>query len=109
MNDILYNIDQIRRHKEYSQEYVANKIGMKQAGFSLIMSGERELKYSTLLQIANTLQISVIDIITYPEKYYPEKNETISAEAVLQIRLNGSKKDEILKIILGTEANNLLK
>ena len=52
MNSILENIDTIRRNKGYSQEYLAMRIGMKQAGFSLIMSGERELKYNTLLQIA---------------------------------------------------------
>ena len=60
MNSILENIDTIRRNKGYSQEYLAMRIGMKQAGFSLIMSGERELKYNTLLQIANALQMSVI-------------------------------------------------
>lgn len=61
MNSILENIDTIRRNRGYSQEYLAMQIGMKQAGFSLIMSGERELKYNTLLQIANALQMSVID------------------------------------------------
>ncbi|KKB55631.1 helix-turn-helix domain-containing protein [Parabacteroides gordonii] len=51
MNDILRNIDAIRRNKGYSQEYLASQIGIKQAGLSLIMSGERELKYNTLLQM----------------------------------------------------------
>ena len=69
MNDILRNIDAIRRNKGYSQEYLASQIGLKQAGLSLIMSGERELKYNTLLQIANALQESVINIIAYPDKY----------------------------------------
>ena len=73
MNSILENIDTIRRNKGYSQEYIATQIGMKQAGFSLIMSGERELKYNTLLQIAKVLQVSVIDLITFPEKYVPSK------------------------------------
>ena len=78
MNSILDNIDTIRRNKGYSQEYIAAQIGMKQAGFSLIMSGERELKYNTLLQIAKVLQISVIDVITFPEKYIPSKGISLS-------------------------------
>ena len=49
MNSILENIDTIRRNRGYSQEYLAMQIGMKQAGFSLIMSGERELKYNTAI------------------------------------------------------------
>ena len=87
MNSILENIDTIRRNRGYSQEYLAMQIGMKQAGFSLIMSGERELKYNTLLQIANALQMSVIDVITFPDKYVMAKGNGTSTEAVLQIKL----------------------
>ena len=100
MNSILENIDTIRRNRGYSQEYLAMQIGMKQAGFSLIMSGERELKYNTLLQIANALQMSVIDVITFPDKYVMAKGNGTSTEAVLQIKLDSDKKDQILKLKL---------
>ncbi len=110
MNNILKNIDTIRRNKGYSQEYLAMQIGMRQAGFSLIMSGERELKYNTLLQIANVLQMSVIDVITFPEKYVLSKGRSsISTEAVLQIKLDGDKKDQVLNIVLGEQVAELLK
>lgn len=109
MNDILRNIDAIRRNKGYSQEYLASQIGIKQAGFSLIMSGERELKYNTLLQIANALQESVIDIIAYPEKYVLSRGNNISAETVLQIKLDNDKKEQVLKIVFGDQATELLK
>lgn len=109
MNDILRNIDAIRRNKGYSQEYLASQIGIKQAGFSLIMSGERELKYNTLLQIANALQESVIDIIAYPEKYVLSRDNNISAKTVLQIKLDNDKKEQVLKIVFGDQATELLK
>ena len=109
MKRLLDNIDAIRRSKGYSQEYIAAQIGMKQAGFSLIMSGERELKYSTLLQIAKVLQVSVIDIITFPEKYVPAAGNWVSTEAVLQIKIESEKKDQILNIILGEQIAGLLK
>lgn len=109
MNDILRNIDAIRRDKGYSQEYLASQIGMKQAGLSLIMSGERELKYNTLLQIANALQVSVIDIITYPDKYVLRKDYDVSTETILQIKLDNEKKEQVLKIVFGEEAAELLK
>ena len=109
MNSILENIDTIRRNKGYSQEYIATQIGMKQAGFSLIMSGERELKYNTLLQIAKVLQLSVIDLITFPEKYVPSKGGGMSTEAVLQIKLDSDKKDQILNIVFGEQIAELLK
>ena len=108
MNDILRNIDAIRRNKGYSQEYLASQIGLKQAGLSLIMSGERELKYNTLLQIANALQESV-NIIAYPDKYVLSKESNISTETVLQIKLDNDKKEQVLKIVFGEEAAELLK
>ena len=107
MNSILENIDTIRRNRGYSQEYLAMQIGMKQAG--LIMSGERELKYNTLLQIANALQMSVIDVITFPDKYVMAKGNGTSTEAVLQIKLDSDKKDQILNIVFGEQIAELLK
>lgn len=109
MNEILRNIDAIRRNKGYSQEYLASQIGMKQAGLSLIMSGERELKYNTLLQIANVLQESVIDVIAYPDKYVLRKDYNISTETILQIKLDNEKKEQVLKIVFGEEVAELLK
>lgn len=109
MNNILENIDTIRRNKGYSQEYIATQIGMKQAGFSLIMSGERELKYNTLLQIANALQVHVIDIITYPDKYVISDGSDMSPEAILQIKLDGDKKEQILEIVFGEKGAAILK
>lgn len=109
MNDILRNIDAIRRNKGYSQEYLASQIGIKQAGLNLIMSGERELKYNTLLQIANALQESVIDIIAYPEKYVLSRDNNISTETVLQIKLDNDKKEQVLKIVFGNEGAELLR
>ena len=109
MNDILRNIDAIRRNKGYSPEYLASQIGIKQAGLSLIMSGERELKYNTLLQIANALQESVIDIIAYPEKYVLSRDNNISTETVLQIKLDNDKKEQVLKIVFGNEGAELLR
>ena len=101
MNDILRNIDAIRRNKGYSQEYLASQIGLKQAGLSLIMSGERELKYNTLLQIANALQESVINIIAYPDKYVLSKESNISTETVLQIKLDNVFGDEAAELLKG--------
>ena len=103
MNSILENIDTIRRNRGYSQEYLAMQIGMKQAGFSLIMSGERELKYNTLLQIANALQMSVIDVITFPDKYVMAKGNGTSTEAVLQIKLDSNRQNYLLNSICDTQ------
>lgn len=102
MNNILKNISEIRKQKGYSQEYIAIQLDMKHAGYNLIENGKRELKYTTLLHIAKILEISVIDIITYPEKYVPlNKAKEDPVEAILQIKLNGNKKEQVLSLVLG--------
>ena len=81
------NIAQIRKSKGFSQEYLAEKIGLKQSGYGLIERGERSLEYNKLLQIALAFEMDVIDIITYPDKYvYSETdNET---RVLVEIKLN---------------------
>lgn len=109
MNNILQNIDEIRRKKGYSQEYVAQQIGMKQSGFSLIMSGGRELKYNTLLQIAKALQEDVIDIITYPDKYALAEEKAGGMETILQIKLDKEKRDEVIALLFGDKGKEILE
>ena len=73
-NNILENIIKIREIKGFSQEYVAEKIGIKQSGFGLIERGERKLDYEKLAQIALIFEMDIIDIITFPNKYILEKS-----------------------------------
>lgn len=66
---ILKKIAVIRGHKGFSQEYVAEKLSIKQSGYGLIENGKRKLTVVMLLQIAMILDVFVIDLITYPLKY----------------------------------------
>lgn len=91
--NILENIAQIRKSKGFSQEYVAEKMGLKQPGYGLIERGERSLEYNKLLQIAMVFEMDVIDIITYPDKYVysEEHNET---RVLVEIKLNNNELNE---------------
>jgi len=110
-NNILENIVKFRKDRQLSQDYVATRIGMKQSGYALIESGERGLQYNVLLQIAMAMNVDVIDIIAYPGEYVEkdiassmsDKKEPV--EAILQIKLQSDKKDQVLKLVFGE--NNL--
>lgn len=93
--EILKNIAAIRKDKELSQDNIADAIGMKQAGYSLIEKGERGLDYELLLKIAMALGVSVTYIIDYKKK---QKSDPV--EAILQIKLNSDTKDQVLKLVL---------
>lgn len=102
MEAILQQIKSIRTEIGYSQEYVANKMDMEQSGYALIEKGKRKLKYEQLEQIAIIFNMNVIDVITYPEKYVPlNKAKEDPVEAILQIKLNGNKKEQVLSLVLG--------
>jgi len=108
MNNILKNIISIRENKGLSQENLADSLGMKQGSYSLIESGKRELKYSTLVNIADSLGYSVLDIIAYPNQVITNnemQKESNTVEAILQIRLTNDKKNQVLSLVFGD--NNL--
>jgi len=110
-NNILENIVKFRKEKGFSQDYVASRVGMKQSGYALIESGERGLQYNVLLQIAMVIGVDVIEIIAHPNEYVEKDIASCSAderepvEAILQIKLQSDKKDQVLKLVFGE--NNL--
>lgn len=74
MNDILKNIESIRKEKHIKQEVIASELGIKQCSYSSFINRESDITYSRLLQISNIFKMPIIDIITYPEHYVPEKD-----------------------------------
>lgn len=104
MNDILDNIRNLRTLRGYNQGWMGQKLGMSQNGYSLIEAGKRGLQYSDLCQIAIIFNMSVIDIVTYPEKWAPvglTQYENDGAKVILQIELKKEKKDQVMKLVFG--------
>jgi len=100
-NNILENIAKIRKEKGFSQEFVAMKLNMKQAGYGLIENGDRGLQYDTLLQIAVIFDVDVVDIIMYPETYINKTTITQPEKISLTFDLPADKLDVLLNLITG--------
>ena len=90
----LNNIEAIRVSKGYTQEYLASKLGMKQAGYALIMKGERGLQFQMLEQIAIFFEMDITDIIKYPDKYIKSGLQK-RAKVVVELDVND---DEFIKL-----------
>jgi transcriptional regulator with XRE-family HTH domain len=69
MNNIIDNIETIRREMGVKQEDLATRLGVTQGTYSGYLNQNKDIKYGLILEIANKLNIPVVDIITYPEKY----------------------------------------
>lgn len=72
MDTILDNVEAIRKEKHIKQEVIAAELGIKQSSYSSYITRESDITFSRLSQIGNILGVSVVDIITYPEKFVPE-------------------------------------
>lgn len=100
--NIAKNIKEIRLQKSINQQLIADALNCDVAVISNIENGKRELKVCELEKISNVLGVTVIDLITYPKKYVEkDSNNNEPIEAILQIRLQKDKKDQVLKLIFG--------
>ena len=75
MNEILANIEAIRKEKGVKQEVLAERLGIQQSVYSRIFQVQDDIKLSKLLQICNILDVSLVDVITWPVKYVPESQQ----------------------------------
>lgn len=63
-------IRNIRELKNLTQEYMAEKLGITQAGYSKLENGSTVLTYAKLIQIAQILEINIEDIIAFDSQKY---------------------------------------
>lgn len=90
------NIEIIRKQKGYSQEYMADLMHKDNAVISNIETGKRKLKWDDIEIISNIFEMSVIDLIAYPDKYVKENTQSnILNEPLEDYGL--SDKDKLIK------------
>lgn len=102
MEDILKNIKYFRMERGYSQEYMAEQLGITQAGYANWEKGNRELSYNNLLLISRVLGYNVWDIIAHPRKLIdtedvPKLEDRIS----VTFDVDPSMRDYLLRLVLG--------
>lgn len=97
MKEILKNIEHIRKEKGFKQAVLAEMLGVKQNTYSQYITRNDDIKLSLLSQISDKLGISVIDIITYPDKYVPETDRCTQCKTKDEIIKNLNEYISILK------------
>lgn len=110
-NQVIANIIKIRENLRLTKREMADMLGMNETSYGRIESGITSLSFRHLADIAGCLQVSIIDLITYPDRYVrveegEQPQEPI--EAILQIKLQKSKKDQVLRLIFGDNDIELL-
>ena len=106
MKNIIENIRTLRESKGYSQEYIAELMGITQSSYARFERGATKTDLKMIALIAKTLEMSLIDVITHPEKYVNIKEiskeiATSEPEVIVQIKVRGAKREQILKTTFG--------
>ena len=104
---VVKNIIQIRNNKGFTKRQVADVLNINEASYGRIESGKIALSYQHLAQIASVFNMDVVDIIVYPNNYVLSEvgKQSEPVEAVLQIKLQHDKRDQVLSLVFGE--NNL--
>ena len=75
MKDVALKIRNIRELKNLTQEYMAERLEMSQAGYSKIENGQTNVSHSKLNEIANILGVKPEEIMTFDgQKYFNSPN-----------------------------------
>ena len=69
MENILKNIEAVRKSKRIKQEVLAAELGIKQSSYSSYITRGSDITFSRLEKISEILGVSVIDLIGWPERY----------------------------------------
>lgn len=106
---VIENIKEIMLERNVPTKVIANDLGLDVSTISKIMNGHRELKVSELAKIAQSLEVRIIDLFTWPDRYVKNPNGEEDIEAILQIRLKSYMKEKVLQDIFGKKDLELLE
>lgn len=101
-------IKEIREKLGFSQFEMADKMNISQPTYARFERQRTKIDLHRLHDFAKVVNMSLIDVITFPEKYISireigkEINRT-EPEVVVQIKVVESKREEILKTIFGKD------
>lgn len=118
---VAINIAKLLKVNDWKASRLAMELNTTEGTMSKKLSGKIKISLNDLADIATALskmasengkpRITMLDIITYPDRYVKvEQGEKQgeSIEAVLQIKLQKSKKDQVLRLIFGDNDIELL-
>ena len=84
-------IKKLRELKDFTQEHLAEKLGITQSNYSKIEKGTIDIQYSKLEEIAKILDVTVEDIIGFNMVFNLKNNKKANGVVINQISQNEKK------------------
>ncbi|MDR1718014.1 MAG: helix-turn-helix domain-containing protein [Prevotella sp.] len=108
MKTIYDTLLKLRKKKGKTQAELAEYLSLDSSSYGKLERGETDITLTKLEQLAQYYNMSVVDLISYPDKYINVKqviNAEIEEKVSLTIELKKEKKEQVLKLVFGE--NNL--
>ena len=98
---VIGNIKTIMKMKGLLQVDLAEWAEVDESVMSKILRYQTAMSLDKLSKIATGFRMREIDVITYPEVLSATDGSRDPVEAILQIRLQKDKKDQVLRLVFG--------
>lgn len=86
-------IKNIRELKNYTQDFMAEKLKMTQAGYSKLERGETDITYSKIEEIAEILEVPIEDLIAFDKQKFFNSFNNVKGSNVGSIYINEMSKE----------------
>ena len=103
-----HKIKKVRELKNYTQEHLAEKLGMSLAGYGKIERDDTDVPFSRLEQIADVLGVRVEDITSFDEKYIFNLNNNKFKDFIVHNQVSEKERELYEKNIKNLEDKILL-
>ena len=78
---VVFNIRRTRENRNYTQDYLAAKLGISQNAYSKIELGYSNITLNRLVEIAEILEVDLIELITATNGSF-NKSRLLEASAI---------------------------
>ncbi len=96
-------IRMIREVRNFSQEYIADKLGIKQNSYSKIENNQTKLTAEMLQKIADVLQVSPLDIMNHQPAIINLQSNQGTQQAIGYIETFVSSQKELIEKMIGSK------
>jgi transcriptional regulator with XRE-family HTH domain len=106
-------IKELREAAGYSQEKMAEKMNLTQSSYARFELQKTKIDLDRVEKFAQQINKSLIEVLAYPERYINVKDiakelNSQSPEVIIQLKVIGHKRENILELILGDDEIRLV-
>jgi transcriptional regulator with XRE-family HTH domain len=99
-------IKELREKAGWSQEKMAEKMNLTQSSYARFELQKTKIDLDRVEEFAKQINRSLIEVLTYPEHYINIKDigkelNLHNPEVIVQLKVRGNKREDILKLVFG--------